>query len=142
MITTNIKTFTANLRMEREQHIPDFLVESIQKICRILGAELHAPGRVPVDTGKFRGSWDITIGSPSEKVLPDAPYYPILGDDQIDRVLSSLSPGEVVYFTNNASGDGGRTSYAEALDNGHSPQAQEIVRPAIQATLVRVKRAA
>ena len=74
--------------------------------------------KTPVDTGRARGNWQVTIGSPSEGQL-----------DQTDPVgaatiaaglaaLAGLPPFQVVWISNNI-------DYIEELEHGHSKQAPE-----------------
>lgn len=95
----------------------------------------------PVDTGRFRGSWNISINSPNLSVLPEIfTKSPIsagspLTDQQargwnLEGVLSGITFGQTIYITNNL-------PYAVALENGWSKQAPHGV---MRVTFERVKR--
>lgn len=68
----------------------------------------------PVDTGRFRGNWNVGIDAPdlstSENTANDA-------KQRGQSVLAGVKTGEVVvYVTNNL-------DYAKSLEDGHSKQA-------------------
>lgn len=72
--------------------------------------------RSPVDTGRFRGNWVMSIGSPdiTQKEVTD-----ISGDSTISRESSKLANfniGPSVYIMNSL-------PYAIRLENGYSQQA-------------------
>lgn len=85
----------------------------------------------PVDTGRARAGWFITIGKPSDEVIPEAPqsnggkktrknkkkkkgtYYKLPPIDQ--RMPAQISVRDTVYVTNN-------TPYIKRLNEGYSEQ--------------------
>lgn len=104
---------------------------------------LEVPGRSPVGRwgedehpGKYRGSHRASAGTPRYAQLPDKPFYAIPGASALAPVTNSMSAATPRSFlTNDAAtlGPGGRSSrrrarrarssYASALEAGHSPQA-------------------
>lgn len=77
----------------------------------------------PVDTGRFRANWNLALDRVDLSVV-DAPASPTtegspLSADEAQRVGATLRDarfGMVIYISNNL-------PYAEALENGSSPQA-------------------
>jgi hypothetical protein len=90
--------------------------------------------RSPVDTGRFRANWHVTIGAPSAAYEEDArtgrprragssgPIPPRSGDTetarQVGASLLAMELGQAVYITNN-------TPYGWRLEEGFSPQAPQ-----------------
>ena len=70
----------------------------------------------PVDTGRFRGNWQVAVGSmPSGTIEATDPS----GNTVIARVqgaTAGLNPGDVIYMVNNL-------PYAQRLEDGWSGQA-------------------
>jgi hypothetical protein len=69
--------------------------------------------KTPVDTGRARGNWQVTIGSPAEGENKSGDPIARGGEviEKIERIGSGL-----FYISNNV-------PYIEALENGHSDQA-------------------
>lgn len=71
----------------------------------------------PVDTGQFRGNWNVAHGSKDLSVKLG--HFDKVGGDTIARgikvIQAQTKPG-IVWVSNNL-------EYAEALENGHSKQA-------------------
>ena len=90
----------------------------IDKVIRWVGLELlrRIIMRSPVDTGRFRGNWHVTLNdAPREATLVIDP----IGSTTIeegDRVISGFDLGDSIFIVNNL-------AYAEALERGHSQQA-------------------
>lgn len=78
--------------------------------------------KTPVDTGRARGSWGISVGQPGDYVLPEGNYGGAEAVEvarQQQRNLAQVTeenPYQVVWVYNNL-------PYIEALENGHSQQA-------------------
>jgi hypothetical protein len=81
--------------------------------------------RTPVDTGRARSSWNLSIGSPDPTIPPERgpgtgknknaktpPTSPTAATPRFDKIDGSA----VIYITSNL-------PYIEALENGHSKQA-------------------
>lgn len=70
----------------------------------------------PVDTGRARNGWNITIGVPSETVPPEGKYsMPNIAQHGLETIIS-VTPDQVIYITN-------RVHYIEKLNGGSSRQA-------------------
>lgn len=70
----------------------------------------------PVDTGRARHGWNITINSPSDTVPPEGKYsMPNIEEHGLSTIIS-VSPEQVIYITN-------RVHYIEKLNGGSSRQA-------------------
>lgn len=65
----------------------------------------------PVDTGRFRASWNVAYGDPNLSVQPEGDYA-----GAIPPAIGVPKTGDTVYVTNNL-------DYGPALEDGHSPQA-------------------
>lgn len=77
----------------------------------------------PVDTGRSRGNWIITLNNPTSELIvgedqgeSGSPIGPELALSQGQNALKSRKPGDTIYLQNN-------TSYIEKLNNGSSAQA-------------------
>lgn len=137
---------------EQQQHLFNF-DRDLDRFARALQIELvtlmkkigfdllaRIVSRTPVDTGRARASWVITIGDPSETVAPpgehksyqtgDAPSPPagVAAVDAAGGVLANVGPYDDIWISNNL-------PYIERLEHGHSGQAPEgMVALAIQET--------
>lgn len=84
----------------------------------------------PVDTGRARSNWFITINAPSDAVNPEGHYG--VGNIAVNMPQGlNITIADTVYITNN-------TPYIVALNNGHSRQAPKRF---VQLTAARVQRA-
>lgn len=71
----------------------------------------------PVDTGRARGNWFPSTGSPTNQVDPDASDKSgAAAIAAVNALAGSLELGDVAWFTNNL-------PYILPLENGHSDQA-------------------
>jgi hypothetical protein len=79
----------------------------------------------PVDTGRFRGNWRISIGTPDLTTIDmgkeDAELFhgaAMLPDElaKLNAAINKAEWGDTVWITNNV-------VYAEKLEHGHSKQA-------------------
>lgn len=69
--------------------------------------------RTPVDTGRARASWNLSVGKPDRSIKPEGRY------DTPRATIGSLPPvthGQVIWISNNL-------PYIGALEHGHSQQA-------------------
>lgn len=70
----------------------------------------------PVDTGRARHGWNITVGAPSKTVPPEGKYsMPNINEHGLETTVS-VTPDQVIYITN-------RVPYIENLNKGSSRQA-------------------
>lgn len=92
--------------------IAEFMQKTVFEIYR--GVTIKSP----VDTGRFKGNWNINIGSPSYTINESAtstPYgAPVSGD--FANVLFTIDGTKPAYITNGL-------PYAARLETGYSKQA-------------------
>ena len=84
----------------------------------------------PVDTGRFKGNWQFTVGSPSNQSLDTVDKA---GHETIAALVaqvSSLEAGQIAYMVNNL-------VYGVPLEYGHSAQAPAGM---VQITLARFQQ--
>lgn len=90
----------------------------------------------PVDTGRFKANWQLTIGTPANSSLITTDKE---GDDTIARLVAAanaLEPGQVAYLVNTL-------VYGIPLEYGHSQKAPHgMVRITIEQFQQMVKEAA
>ena len=98
---------------EFSKKIPDRLVELQQKIG--LEALRRIVYKTPVDTGRARGNWQVTIDKPAVGVLVPAIADPV---GQGGLMLADLPPFTTVWITNNV-------PYIKYLEDGSSKQAPQ-----------------
>lgn len=70
----------------------------------------------PVDTGRFKGNWQVTVGSPANHSLN---VYDKVGHETIARItadVAQLTLGQTAYISN-------QLIYGVPLEYGHSQQA-------------------
>jgi hypothetical protein len=70
----------------------------------------------PVDTGRFRGNWQVAIGIIPAGTLELTDKTGTATISQVDAALLKVKGGDVIYFVNNL-------PYANRLEYGHSKQA-------------------
>lgn len=87
---------------------------SVREIVIELGNSLIRMS--PVDTGRFRGNWQFTIGSPATDTVAD--YATSAGEASARLTADAIlfKAGETAYIVNNL-------PYAIPLEYGHSDQA-------------------
>lgn len=73
----------------------------------------------PVKTHRFVGSWEpYHLIPPQDEGQPDGmPFYPLRGQDDVDRVMAGFQLGDEVGLVN-------QVPYAQFLANGGSRQAE------------------
>jgi hypothetical protein len=112
-----------------EKQLDDVTIETLQKV--VLAADSTIVLATPVDTGRARGNWLPSIGTPREEALLDK--FDPSGQNAIAEavaLVSSVKPGDTVYISNNL-------EYIQALNEGHSQQAPAgFVEKAVQAVKV------
>ncbi len=72
--------------------------------------------RSPVDTGRFRGNWQVSIGGPPSGVLSVEDKSGAVTTTKIASAVSNFQPGQVIWLGNNL-------PYARRLEYGWSQQA-------------------
>lgn len=112
-----------------EKQLDKVTVETLQKV--VLAADSTVVLATPVDTGRARGNWLPSIGTPREETLRDK--FDPSGQNAIAEataLVSSVKAGDTVYISNNL-------EYIQALNEGHSQQAPAgFVEKAVQAVKV------
>ena len=96
---------------------------TIEQAIRYTALRVHngVIEKTPVDTGRARGSWGLSLDSPGTYELPEGNYGPdggaqrARGEQQNLDQLNADDPQDVYIFNN--------LTYIEALENGHSQQA-------------------
>ena len=84
----------------------------------------------PVDTGRFKGNWQFTVGAPSNQSIDT---FDKAGHETIAALVaevSSLEAGQIAYIVNNL-------VYGVPLEYGHSAQAPAGM---VQITLARFQQ--
>jgi hypothetical protein len=103
-------------RTIRVADIGDYASQQMEKLLRV--AVLETDSRVkllsPVDTGRFRSSWQVGENSAGGGQKPEGSYT---GTPQIDRIGYSQEKLGNIYSVHN------NLPYAEPLANGSSKQA-------------------
>ena len=110
-------------KMQIKNEIDDVLVQS-QEFKEKIGCDCFAGivKRTPVDTGRARGNWMVSLGSAVEAVVDSGPT---ISDGQstpsalINQGMSTISkskPGQDIVISNNL-------PYIVRLEEGHSKQA-------------------
>ena len=110
-------------KMQIKNEIDDVLVQS-QEFKEKIGFDCFAGivKRTPVDTGRARGNWMVSLGSAVEAVVDSGPT--ISNDEPVPSALkneglstiSKSKPGQDIVISNNL-------PYIVRLEEGHSKQA-------------------
>lgn len=90
----------------------------------------------PVDTGRFKGNWQVAIGSIPAGTLEIDDVAGTATIAKVTAVVLGLKAGEIIYLVNNL-------EYARPLEYGHSKQAPGgMVRLTIEQFNASVNKAA
>lgn len=111
---TNVAQFNLALRRFTEELLPEQVVLFHKKLT--LEALARVVRRTPVDTGRARGNWQATIGSPATGQVDAVDRG---GGETVAagaRAIAKLPPYSVSFLTNNV-------PYAQRLEEGWSQQA-------------------
>ena len=106
-------SFSETLRQYADQAKADW-DEVFRKVVIEIGSSVIRLS--PVDTGRFRGNWQLTIDAPATASLDN---YDKEGHETVATLVAdaqSLTFGQTAYIVNNL-------IYAIPLEYGHSPQA-------------------
>ncbi len=113
MPRTGISNLAAFRRWIRKTFQVDVPVEGALQLKR-MGFEAFKLliFKTPVKTGRLRGNWQASVGSPKTAELQrrDKPGQVTLADGFGN--MTEIPPGSVIWITNNL-------PYAEAIENGH-----------------------
>ena len=98
------------------EEVEDDVKSILQTLTFKIGGEVVRLS--PVDTGRFKGNWQLTIGAPATSSLLryDETGGIVLSDMQ--RVVRTLTPGQVAYIQNTV-------EYGYDLEYGSSQQAPD-----------------
>jgi len=92
--------------------------------------------RSPVDTGRFRGNWQASFGSPKQNITSTSDRTGARATAQAGAVINSMEMGQTFYLANNL-------PYATRLEFGYSEQApQGMVRVTVAEFQEAVNKAA
>ena len=104
-----MKTWTAAIK--DIQDIPEKVVRGT-----LISLSSRIIKRSPVDSGRFRGNWQATIGSPASGQLSSIDTNGSATSANAANVANRLEAGSIFYLTNNL-------PYGESLEYGYSKQA-------------------
>lgn len=108
----NVQRFQSLLRAAI-QRVPDQAGVIIRKVA--LQAVQGVVQMSPVDTGRFRGAWQLQVGGPpSGEGTPDRGGQATVA--RAEAALARMQGAQSVWITNTV-------PYAQELEDGHSPQA-------------------
>ena len=96
------------------EEVEDDVKSILQTITFKIGSEVVRLS--PVDTGRFKGNWQLTIGSPATSSLLRYDESGGITLSDMSRVVRTLSPGQVAYIQNTV-------AYGYDLEHGSSKQA-------------------
>lgn len=96
------------------EEVEDDVKSILQTIVFRIGREVVTLS--PVDTGRFKGNWQLTIGSPATGSLLRYDESGGITLSDMSRVVRTLSPGQVAYIQNTV-------AYGYDLEHGSSKQA-------------------
>jgi len=88
--------------------------EAVRKIALSVFREVIMMS--PVDTGRFRGNWQVAINSIPQGTLEIDDKSGTVSMNKADAAALKLEVGQAIYLVNNL-------PYARALEYGHSKQA-------------------
>lgn len=83
----------------------------VAAVCLQMSASIIM--RTPVDTGRARGNWQASIGSPATGLSSGMDARTVLSEAE---AVAQMAPGSVFFLTNNL-------PYIRRLEYGHSSQA-------------------
>lgn len=98
------------------EEVEDDVKSILQTIVFRIGREVVTLS--PVDTGRFKGNWQLTIGSPATGSLLRYDESGGITLSDMSRVVRTLSPGQVAYIQNTV-------EYGYDLEYGSSQQAPD-----------------
>jgi hypothetical protein len=114
----------------------------IREVALIADRELVL--QTPVDTGRARSNWIVTIGSPATEVIP--PYSPgSKGSSGSENANAAIAQGSLVIAQRRSGEDisiSNNVPYIGLLNQGSSAQAPaQFVQAAVQRAVVAVRKA-
>ena len=108
-------------------------VEAMRKVALAVDAAVVLG--TPVDTGRARSNWRVSIGTPVDGEIP--PYKPgsHLGLGETANAAKAMEQGYRTIYLHNDTSDiwiSNNVPYINMLEHGHSPQNSRFVRAAVQ----------
>jgi len=108
----------ARFRLELEDEFSQIMEEHVPLVLQKIAMETlsRVVLKSPVDTGRFRGNWTVSLGGPSDAVLDveDKSGGPTIAAGS--EVITGIDSLQVIWIQNNL-------PYANRLENGWSQQA-------------------
>lgn len=121
-MTSNVREFNLALADFLERQVPELALLAQKKVT--LDALAGVVRKSPVDTGRFRGNWQVSAGEPDDLPIDRLDKQPS-GSDPGTEVRRSgesnaaaIRPYSVSFVYNNL-------PYADPLERGHSRQAPQ-----------------
>jgi hypothetical protein len=115
-LADNLAAFNKEVDAFAKTLVPQKLVLFQKKL--VLEALRRIVMKTPVDTGRARGNWQVTIAEPAEAQIDvkDKDGTAVIAAGM--AAIADLPPNMVVWISNNL-------DYIEALEDGHSGQAPQ-----------------
>lgn len=113
-MANNAKSFKIELDQEFEGLVEEQILDATKRIG--MAALDRIVMRSPVDTGRFRGNWNVSIGRRDLTVTPNLDKSGRETMAKGQAIIEGLQDIQVVYLTNNL-------PYAGRLEDGWSMQA-------------------
>ncbi|WP_199556401.1 HK97 gp10 family phage protein [Sandaracinobacteroides hominis] len=110
---SNLSEFRAGIAQDKRD-LADLINRETRAIA--LGILARLVDMSPVDTGRFRGNWQVDIGRAPEDELDTTDKSGAATKAKGSATIAGAAPFEPIYLVNNL-------PYAGALNDGHSRQA-------------------
>ena len=124
-VFTNLVEFNKQVANWEQKVVPE-VFEKMLRFIALTGLK-RIVERTPVDTGRARGNWQVTLNSPTDRKTEqlDQSGAGTVGKGMaILRQLPNHGIGQVIWISNNV-------EYIVDLEEGHSPQAKAGVMVAL-----------
>jgi hypothetical protein len=97
------------------QKIQEIMERRTTELMQMATIEFHRQVTIstPVDTGRARWGWNITVNAPSTTVPPPGIYPMPTIDQHIENPIDSITVTDAIYITNNV-------PYIKRLNAGYS----------------------
>jgi hypothetical protein len=115
-MSTNFKEFSLDLSGSAKK----LAEEELSKFIRLIALEAlrRIVMRTPVDTGRARGNWDLSVGAPVAGIVGGNMGSGDPVSSGMSKLPATVTTEMTIYITNNV-------PYILALENGHSGQAPQ-----------------
>lgn len=121
-MTSNVREFNLALEQFAQRQVPDIAIAVQQKFA--LDGLRGVVMKSPVDTGRFRANHHLTVGVPSDRIIPGTDKQARgsrpggITESQALAEMSRMQPYGIVYIQNGL-------PYAQKLEDGSSNQAPQ-----------------